>query len=166
MEKLESKNLEYKALIDDNLEDLIEILTNDDVCKYLPGEKAYSKEVVKNFLNHYKNNFSVSTPNLCYGIYEKNKSKLIGYGGVVFVKELNMPEIMYGLNKNYWNRGYATEAAFRFKQLAIDIKLKKLIGLADINNNASNKILIKVGYNFLKQAILWDTELYMYELTI
>ena len=166
MEKLESANLEFKVLRDENLDDLVEILTNDEVCKYLPGEKAYPVEVVKNFLKHYKNNFSVTTPNLCYGIYEKNKGKLIGYGGVVFVKELNMPEIMYGFNKNYWNKGYATEAAFRFKELAKELKLKKLIGLAAINNVASNKILVKIGYSFIKQSNLWDTELYMYELIV
>jgi len=166
MEKIESKNLEYRKFADSDFDDLVEILTNEEVCKYLPGDKAYSKDVVKNFLNYYKTNFSPSTPSMCYGIFEKEKSKLIGYGGVVFVKELEMPEIMYGFNSNYWNKGYATEAAYRFKLLARTLGLKKLVGLADIDNIASNKILKKIGYKFIKQTNMWNTELYMYELDV
>lgn len=58
----------------------------------------------------------------------------------------NIGEIGWIINKDYWNKGYATEAAFAIKDFAKNqLGLKTLIAHCDSNNTASYRIMEKIG---------------------
>ena len=62
-------------------------------------------------------------------------------------------------------KGYATEASlasieYGFKKL----KYHVIYGAADIENKASNKVLKKIGLNFINQFDFKDVKCYWYEL--
>jgi len=55
------------------------------------------------------------------------------------------------LNKNYWGRGFATEAALAIVELARKLGLEKLYATCDIDNIASYKVMEKIGMRRISQ---------------
>ena len=163
---LKSKRLIYRKFKKDDFNDLFEILGNDNVCEYLPGETTFNPQQVQKWLDHFINSFDLAVPNLVYALTLKDSNNVIGYVGLAFVKEFKKIEIMFAFNEDYWRQGFASEAALRMKDLAIELKLSSLIALADIDNIYSQKVLIKLGYEYLKTIELWGLTLKYYELNI
>ena len=163
---MESSRLVYRKFELDDIDDLNEILTNPNVCKYLPGEGAYSKEIVEKWLTYFIRSYQDERNTHHYAILEKGKDKVIGYGGIGYVKEFDQMEIMYGLSESVWGKGYGTECSLRFKELAKELGMKHVIALADIHNIGSQKILLKTGYTQIKQIQIWGLDCYYYEMEL
>lgn len=60
-------------------------------------------------------------------------------------------ELGWILNKNYWRKGYGTEAAMAVKDFAInDLRVFALIAHCDYRNSASRNIMEKIGLRLIK----------------
>ncbi|ABN52674.1 MAG TPA: N-acetyltransferase [Hungateiclostridium thermocellum] len=58
-------------------------------------------------------------------------------------------ELGWILNKKYWGRGFATEAALAIKSFAINqLKVKKLLARCDCRNLNSARLMEKIGLSF------------------
>jgi ribosomal-protein-alanine N-acetyltransferase len=163
---LQSKRLEYRKFDYDDFDDLQEIMSNPNVCEYIPGGTVESKEVVSKWLNHFIRTFNDEHGTRLFAILEQGKSKVIGYGGIGYVKEFDQMEIMYVLNESVWGKGYASEASLYFKQLAKEQGIEELIGLAHVDNIASQKVLLKTGYQEIKQVHIWGLDCFYYEMDL
>ncbi|MBU1144938.1 MAG: GNAT family N-acetyltransferase [Firmicutes bacterium] len=161
---LHSKRLEYRPFQETDFLDLVELLTNESVCEFLPRKKAYSEEVIHNWLTHIIKSFSIDFPNVIYAVIEPISQEVIGYAGNAYVKEYEKNEIMYAFKESAWHQGYATEAALKMKEVAIFLHQKEVIALADIHNIASQNVLKKVGFICKETVLLWGLEMYYYEL--
>jgi len=102
---LQSKRLEYRKFDYDDFDDLTEIMSNPNVCEYIPGDPSYSKEVIEKWLNHFIRTYNDEHGTRLFAILEQGKSKVIGYGGIGYVKEFDQMEIMYVLNESVWGKG-------------------------------------------------------------
>lgn len=162
---LKSKRCTYREWKLSDYEDLKEIFGSDKVCEYLPINGHLTDEQIEKVLDrHIAMAPSNKQESSLYAIvYEE---KVIGYCGVVFIKEKEKFEIMYGLNEDYWGQGFASEAAFIMKEAARDKDLKEVIAFADPANIPSNLILRKIGYTFVDEIYLWDMRLNYYEMTL
>ena len=61
-------------------------------------------------------------------------------------EEKNVGEFGWIINKQYWKKGYATEAALAIKDFAIkELKVSKLIATCDSRNSNSYKLMEKIG---------------------
>ena len=57
----------------------------------------------------------------------------------------------YRLIKRFWGQGFATESAFASLDYAFDkLNAKEVYAIADCRNEGSNKILKKVGMEFIE----------------
>jgi len=164
--KISSERLNYRPFTYDDYDDLYLILSNETVCKYLPGDGKKSDDEINKWLQYFVRTFNDEQGNKLFAITVKGNDQVIGYGGLGYVKEFDSIEIMYGFNELVWGKGYATEASKRFKELAKDLKMTFLIALADINNIPSQKILLKTGYKEIKQMPLWGLDVYYYEMDL
>ena len=97
----------------------------------------------------------------------KETGEFIGWTGIKFVDEhvengnTNFYDYGYRLNEKFWNKGYATEASiawldYGFNQMNID----KMNAYTHQDNGASNRVLEKVGMNFMenypdKDGVTW-----------
>ena len=163
---MKSQRLQYRKFDYDDIDDLFEILGNPNVCEYLPGEGAKTKEEAEKWLTHFIRNFDDEHQTHIFAISELDTEKVIGYGGLGYVKEFDKIEIMYGFNQSVWGRGYATEASLRMKELAKELELNDLIALADIHNIASQKVLLKTGFIETEQIHLWGLDVYLYKMNL
>ncbi len=162
---METKRLKYRKFTQDDFDALYEILHNDNVTRYLPDKKAVSKDRCLKWLNYFIDTFEEGK-NTIFALVEKDSNKLIGYAGVTYVKEFEKYEIMYGLHEDFWGKGFASEAAWKMKDLANEYGLDEVIALADPYNFGSNKVLLKIGFELKDIIFLWDMTLNYFEMEL
>ena len=163
---LESQRLLFKPWTINDYNHIKQIFGNPNVCQYLPGNNQKSEEEIKKWLQHFVNSYGDQKGNEIYKVSLKGKNQVIGYCGLSYVKEFDKIEIMYGLDETYWRQGFGLEMSLTMKSLAMTRNHHHLIALADISNQASNRILKKTGFELKKQVSLWGLELNFYDMRI
>ena len=123
--------------------------SDPEVCKYLTWNPHKSIEdtnrIMDIWLKEYEN------PNTFrFGIVLKENDELIGAIDVVGFIDGN-PEIGYCLSRKYWNKGYMSEACKAFTNYLFSNGYESIIIEADENNIASNKVIEKTGFKFVKK---------------
>jgi RimJ/RimL family protein N-acetyltransferase len=81
-----------------------------------------------------------------WAIEERSSARFIGRAGIINPAEWPGPEVGYLLGRDWWGRGYATEAAraamnWGFEQMSFD----ELISLIDPENAASIAVATRLG---------------------
>lgn len=162
----ESNRLRYEQWKTSDFHILKTIIGNPKVCEYLPGPHEKTDEDIQKWLDYFVKSFGVYHNTYIFKISHKDNLDIIGYGGVAYVKEFDKHEIMYGINEDYWGQGYGTEISMRMKELAKELGHNNIIALADVNNVASKKILVKTGFTPIKEIHLWGLHLQYYEMEL
>lgn len=96
----------------------------------------------------------------------KQNGMPIGMCGLVTRSELEHPDIGYAFLPNYWGKGYATEASKAVLDDAITKhKLKTILGVTFPENQSSNSLLSRIGFNQTGSVELYGSinNLYMYQ---
>ena len=86
-------------------------------------------------------------------LIEKKSGKLIGHCGLLLQKVDTIVEleIGYSLLPEYWNKGYATEAAKKCRDYAFQNNLtESLISIISLSNKASETVALKNGMTIEK----------------
>jgi RimJ/RimL family protein N-acetyltransferase len=84
----------------------------------------------------------------------KESGELIGDCGLeqMEVEGERVAELGYDFRSEYWNQGFATEAACAVREYAFDIlKLPQLISLIRVGNLASKRVAEKVGMTLAEE---------------
>ena len=73
----------------------------------------------------------------------------IGMCGLLKRDELPEPDIGFTLMPDFWNKGFAFEAAAAVLQDARDrLKLQRILAITSLDNDASIKLLERLGFKF------------------
>ena len=73
----------------------------------------------------------------------------IGMCGLLKRDELPEPDIGFALIPDFWNKGFAFEAAAAVLQDARDrLKLQRILAITSLDNDASIKLLERLGFKF------------------
>ncbi|MFB0558272.1 MAG: GNAT family N-acetyltransferase [Candidatus Bathyarchaeia archaeon] len=158
-DRLTLRGFEYR-----DIDRLAEILGDPLVMRYMPGSKPWPREwaekELRNIIEHWDQ--------YGYGRWAvlHEDGKLIGWCGLGYLKELGETEVAYLLDKDYWNRGYATEAArlslgYGFEEAELD----RIIALAFPENAASIRVMEKIGMVYEKVTHVWNLDLVQYKIT-
>ena len=97
----------------------------------------------------------------------KETNEFIGWTGIKFIDEhiengnTNFYDYGYRLNEKFWNKGYATEASIAWLDYGFNqMNIEKMNAYTHAQNGASNHILQKVGFQFMKdypdkEGVIW-----------
>ena len=86
-----------------------------------------------------------------WAVIEKETNVFMGWAGLKFVTETinshtNYYDLGYRLRRPFWGKGFATEAAEASLAYGFNnLKLQEVFAMADTRNQASIKVLKKVG---------------------
>lgn len=145
---------------------LYAIYSDPDVMEYIDGSEPITsvdeaRNIIARGLAYYQKN------NICHWVIEeKNTGTVVGLAGFNLFEETTDYELVIHLNKAYWNKGYATEAGIAVVQYAIQrLDATRIVAAVVPENNASRKILEKIGLSFVAQRLFDDYLLDYYELT-
>jgi ribosomal-protein-alanine N-acetyltransferase len=101
-----------------------------------------------------------------YALFELATGTMIGRCGLAFLDNTPEIEVGYMLARDYWDSGYATEAAracleFGFRERS----LARIVAIANPENHASRHVIEKLGMRFEKNARFYDSDVVYYALT-
>ena len=166
---IETERLILRRLKTSDAQGMFELDSDPEVLKYL-GNKPLtsikqSEEIIKNVHKQYENNGLGR-----WAIIEKNTNEFIGWTGLKYEeivrKEFNYYDLGYRLKKKFWGKGIATETAIISLNFGFnDLGLKKICATAHIENLGSNKVLQKMGFNFIEIIQIDKESCNWYELT-
>ncbi|WP_282074064.1 GNAT family N-acetyltransferase [Polaribacter atrinae] len=169
---LETERLILRELRITDLEGIFELDSNPEVHKYLGKKtiktKEEAKKMIEFILKQYKEN-GIGR----FAVIEKSTGNFIGWSGLKLNKgtkeSLNgfqdFIDIGYRFIPRYWKKGYALESAiacleYGFKTMNLDI----IYGAAETENIGSNKILQKIGLQFVNEFEEDNKQVNWYEL--
>ncbi|MGD8822549.1 MAG: GNAT family N-acetyltransferase [Anaerolineales bacterium] len=103
-----------------------------------------------------------------YGLFSvilKSGGTLIGNCGLEHMQVDGQPaaELGYDFRSDFWNQGYATEAATAVREYAFQkLNLPHLISLIRVGNEASRRVSEKIGMALIKELTINDIRYWKY----
>lgn len=138
----------------DDLDALFALYSDAETRRYFPeGTLTYeeTKEELEWFLNGHP-----SHPELgLWATIYRETGEFIGRCGLLpwTIDDRHEVEVAYLLDKKFWGRGLATEAAQALVQYGFEqLQLSRLICLIDRENEASIRVATKIGMTFEKEG--------------
>lgn len=149
----ESERLIFREMTMSDYNDLCEILQDKQVM--YAYEHAFSDAEVKEWFERQLTRYKEYGFGLWAAVLKEN-GKMIGNIGITMQKfgDLQVPEIGYLLNKNYWHKGYATEGAIACRDYAFNVlKFDKVYSIIRDNNLPSQAVAKRNGMQVVGKEI-------------
>jgi RimJ/RimL family protein N-acetyltransferase len=149
MKVLETDRLILRWLsADDDAAFILELL-NDPSCVRFIGDKGV--RTFEDARNYILNGPVASYKQFGFGLYatELKVSRVpIGICGILKRDTLPHPDIGFAFLPAYWNQGYAYESAAAVMAHARDLGIDRVLAITAPDNEASAKLLTKIGLRF------------------
>jgi [ribosomal protein S5]-alanine N-acetyltransferase len=138
-----------------------ELDSNAEVHKYLGGKPVKSMDQIKDAIAFIRKQY------IDYGIgrwavIDKSTNSFVGWSGIKLITETvnnqtNYYDIGYRFQQQHWGKGYATETGLAALRYAFTkLGANKVVGIADIENTGSNKVLQKIGLRSIEKFVYDD----------
>lgn len=152
-----------RPLLEPDAEVLYRIYQTEEVLRYFPNPTPPPIERVQRFIEGQKVHWEKYGYGN-WGILPEGETNIVGWTGLQYLPELDETEVGFLLDRPFWGKGFATEAAlaslnFGFKQM----KLNHIIALVHPENLASRRVIQKCGTKYAMAYVdtlaLWGIEL-------
>jgi ribosomal-protein-alanine N-acetyltransferase len=146
---LETERLILRKLSLNDANNIFEYASNTEVSKFLPWETHKTIEDTVAFLKLVEEQF-VTLKFIVWGIELKRQKILIGTIALRnWDKADRCIDIGYVISKNYWNKGYATEAVKRVIKFGFEkLNANRVEAHCDENNTASYQVMEKARMKY------------------
>ena len=148
--QLDTPRLCLRLMQSSDLDDLLKIFGDPKVMASFGGA-TFNREQMERWLQR-----NIEHQNLHgYGLFSvilKSEGLLVGDCGLehMVVDGDLATELGYDFRSDYWNQGFATEAAAAVRDYAFDVlQLPRLISLIRVGNAASKRVSEKIGMRFV-----------------
>ncbi len=146
---LETERLILRKFEDKDVNDLFEYCSDEQTVKYVTFPLYTDIQMAKDRINDLKEKYKKGEI-ACWAIEDKQTGKMIGSIDFVNIYEKDKKvEIGYILNKNYWNKGYITEANKKIIEFGLnEMNLVRMQARCISENIGSAKVMEKSGMEF------------------
>lgn len=143
---LETARLRLTNWLPEHVDDLMALHGDPIVARYLDAEaEPWPRDKAERRLAVWANNFADRRMGKLR-LIRKSDGVLVGRAGFGVYEPTDEPEIGYALFPAHWGQGYAYEAACGLRDwIFAETEWDHFIGLADTRNEASLKVLRKIG---------------------
>jgi RimJ/RimL family protein N-acetyltransferase len=159
---LETDRLILREFILEDLDEVFRLVSDPDVTRYIGDvcksvEDARKRMVEQTFRDYEKFGYGR------WAVVCKSTGKVIGAAGLKFLDDVGEVDLGYSFFKEHWGKGLATEASRAVVAYGVDnLQIQRIVGIADIENQASIRVLEKVGFRFEKFTTYRDHEVAWY----
>lgn len=148
---LETERLILRPITEDDFDSWCEVLGDAETMKHYPA--PYDAAGVRRWLDWTLNNYAQYGFGLWAMILKEN-GRFIGDCGITMqnINGQTLPEIGYHINKAYWRRGYATEAARKCMEYAFEtLRFPAIYSYMTSDNAASYGVAVKNGMQLVEE---------------
>ena len=159
----ETERLILREILPEDRNGLFAIDSDPDVNIYLGKKPVENIEQIDGIIQFIRKQY-VDNGIGRWAVIEKSTNNFIGWSGLKLVRELtnnhiDYYDLGYRLNKNYWDKGFATEAAIASLNYGFNIlNLDKIRAIADSQNSASKNVIKKVGLKYIETFTYCETD--------
>jgi RimJ/RimL family protein N-acetyltransferase len=159
----ETKRLILRPMLETDIDELLLIFT-DPIVMAAFDHPLFTREQMQRWLQRNLDHQS----QFGYGLFSiilKETGELIGDCGLEQMEDQGAAELGYDFRSDFWNRGYATEAACAVRDYAFDVlKLPQLISLIRLGNLPSRRVAEKVGMTLTEEFTRYGIRYWKYSL--
>jgi RimJ/RimL family protein N-acetyltransferase len=162
--QLETERLILRPMLETDFDALLRIFTDPKVMAAF-NHPPFTGEQMRRWLQRnldHQNQYG-------YGLFSvilKSTGELIGDCGLEQMDDQGAAELGYDFRSDFWNQGYASEAATAVRDYAFSVLgLPKLISLIRVGNLASKRVAEKVGMTLAEEFARRDIRYWKYSLT-
>ena len=162
---LETERLILREMTGDDLDVLTEIQSDPIVMRFYPQtyNREESNEILQGILQGYKN-----TGYHRLATIDKKTKQFIGRCGIADLDlgDQVVPEIGYMLRKEWWGKGFATEAARALRDYGFEnLGFNLVISLIRPINTPSQAVARRSGMRIMRDVIYKDFEHHVFGIT-
>jgi len=157
MEKIiKTKRLILRPLCLNDAQAVYDYSGNRDNTKYVTGLPSCNIEEVREYLSWITDEWNHDSPKY-YGFAVILGDRLIGEIAIGGERGADEVSIGWIIHWDFWNCGYATEAATAIIDLCFNtMGINKITAACDIDNVASRRIMKKLGMKLLNENEPWE----------
>ncbi len=147
---LETERLYLRQLEPGDESELVKIFCHRVSMKYYP--EIFSREEVRNWIERNIESYKKNNHGL-WAVIIKKENIFLGDCGITIqdIDSEKLPELGYHIKKEYWNNGYATEAAGACITYAFNtLHINQLYSYTRFDNLQSVRVAEKNGMRFVK----------------
>jgi ribosomal-protein-alanine N-acetyltransferase len=138
--------------------------TDADVRRYLWDDVVISRERAEETVREVVRSFERTGRGL-WLIHEQTASASCGFCGFLPREDQRPAELIYGLLRRVWGRGYATESVRAVMDRAFTaLGVPKIVAAADVPNEASVRVMERAGMCRVRSETVNGLPLVFYEI--
>ncbi|MEO6301798.1 MAG: GNAT family N-acetyltransferase [Bacteroidia bacterium] len=152
---IETERLILREILPSDEDGLFKLDSDPEVHRYFGNKPVENKDQVKEVIQFIRGQY-VTNGIGRWAVIEKGSNNFIGWCGLKLHTEtvndhIHFYDLGYRLIKKHWGKGYGTESAkaclkYGFEQM----DLKEIYAMIDTENEASRKVLQKLGFKFIE----------------
>ncbi|WP_062061396.1 GNAT family N-acetyltransferase [Aquimarina longa] len=151
---IETERLIIRDLENFDAQGIFDLDSDPEVHEYLGKHPIKTIQEAEEVINFIRNQYLENGIGR-WAVIDKKTNDFMGWTGLKYEQKLREDmsyyDLGYRLRKKYWGNGIATETAIESLAYGFDkLNLKKICAAADVNNIASNKVLQKIGLQFIE----------------
>lgn len=153
LEGEETQRLKFRLLKKEDFNEWLPLFTVDNVARFLAFDPSLlpvelCEAWFKKIFYRYENGLGGMNV-----LVDKETNRMVGQCGLLIqnIEEKERLEIGYSILPEFWNKGFASEAAQKCKEYAFENDLRSsLISMIHVDNIGSEKVAIKNGMSLEK----------------
>lgn len=149
MTVLETQRLSLRQFTVDDAQFILKLLNEPSFLRYIGDKQVRNVEDARQYLlngpiaSYERNGFGL------YLVELKESYTPIGMCGFLKREELPDPDIGFAFMPEFWNKGFAFEAAAALLQDGRErLRLERILAITSLDNEASTKLLQRLGFMF------------------
>lgn len=144
--------LTIRLLKESDVASVASLWTDERVTRFMGGPRDFEKVCtsLRDSLTAQALRFDL------WPVVETSSDRVVGHCGLLpkTVDGSEQIELVYVIEAAHWGRGYATEAASAIRDYAFrTLSVPRLVSLINPDNNASERVALKVGMKFETETI-------------
>ena len=154
---LETERLIIRELMESDAPFILQLLNEPSFIYFIGDKEVRTIEDARQYIlsgpvaSYQRNGFGL------YLVALKDTATPIGMCGLIKRDELSDPDIGFAFLPDYWSRGFGLEAASAVLKLGADVlHLKRILAITSPDNDASGKLLTRIGLKYERMYSLSD----------
>lgn len=157
---LETERLFLRPLDENDEESVYAMRSDEDVMRFI--REPQNREETKDWIRLVSSLWEKDKLGFC-AVIKKETNEFLGWCGIWRLRETGELEVGYAIAKDFWRKGFATEAAARFLEYAFqNLNPEKVVAVAEPKNIASRRVMEKIGMSPVKIAEFYSRPLIQY----